>query len=94
MENNALRKPEKTLTNQPKDAKIDMGAGVFERLNGAPTNLDNANSSAPTWAMSRDMITSNGCHVRLTFRKVSKPGVREEIARLLLASLEEKEWKS
>lgn len=85
---------EKPLTKQPKDATIDVGANAFEGFSGAPTNLDNANNSAPTWAMSRDMITSNGCHVRLTFRKVSKPGVREEIARLLLASLEEKEWKS
>lgn len=89
-----IKSSEKPLTNLPKDAKICMEPLIGSAPDGASKNLDNVNSSAPTWAMSRDMITSNGCHVRLTFRKVSKPGVREEIARLLLASLEEKEWKS
>ncbi len=87
-----MKTSEKPLTNTPKDAKICMEPIIGTASDEASTNLDNANNSAqPFVQMSREVITSNGCHVKLIFRKESKPGVREEIARLLLASFEEKE---
>ena len=87
-----MKTSEKPLTNTPKDAKICMDPIIGTAPDGASANLDNANNGAqPFVQMSRELITSNGCHVKLIFRKESKPSVREEIARLLLASFEEKE---
>ena len=87
-----MKTSEKPLTNIPKDAKICMEPIIGTASDEASTNLDNANNSAqPFVQMSREVIASNGCHVKWISRKESKPGVREEIARLLLASFEEKE---
>ena len=82
----------KALTNNGKNVKIEVDSGSESGCAELSVNLDNANNSAlPFVQMSRELITSNGCHVKLIFREESKPGVREEIARLLLASFEEKE---
>ena len=38
--------------------------------------------------MTREMTTSNGCHVTLVFPKESRPGVRRKIAEMFLAAME------
>lgn len=83
---------ESPLTNQPKDAKMWVGNSDCHAMAGTPMNLDNANSCAQplTAQIPFEYTTSDGCHVKLTFRKESKPGVREEIARLLLDAFEER----
>ena len=83
---------EKSLTNGGKDATIGMGVVVQGMNDGASVNLDNANNGAqPIKAqVPLEYTTPDGCHVKLTFRKESKPGVREEIARLLLDAFEER----
>ena len=67
-----MKTSEKPLTNTPKDAKICMEPIIGTASDEASTNLDNANNSAqPFVQMSREVITSNGCHVKLIFRKES-----------------------
>ena len=54
-------------------------------------NLDNNNSNASTLTtvqMTREMTTSNGCHVTLVFPPESRPGVRRKIAEMFLAAME------
>lgn len=51
-------------------------------------NFDNANRTRNTVQMTREMTTSNGCHVTLIFPKESHPGVRRKIAEMFLAAME------
>lgn len=51
-------------------------------------NLDNANRTRNAVQMTREMTTSNGCHVTLVFPKESRPGVRRKIAEMFLAAME------
>ncbi len=54
-------------------------------------NLDNNNSNASTHTtvqMTREMTTSNGCHVTLVFPGQSRPGIRRKIAEVFLEALE------
>ena len=51
-------------------------------------NLDNANRTRNAVQMTREMTTSNGCHVTLVFPRVSRPGVRRKIAEMFLAAME------
>ncbi len=56
-----------------------------------PANLDNFNSENRTQTsvqMTREMTTSNGCHVTLVFPAVSRPGVQRKIAGMFLAAME------
>ena len=86
-----MKTSEKPLTNVPKDAKICMKTSSSREVDGASVNLDNANSNALlNVQIPLEYKTPNGCQVKLTFRKESKPGVREEIARLLLDAFEER----
>ena len=86
-----IKTSEKPLTNIPNEAKICMQASSWHGIDGASTNLDNANSNALlNVQIPLEYKTPNGCQVKLTFRKESKPGVREEIARLLLDAFEER----
>ena len=51
-------------------------------------NLDHANRTRKAVQMTREMTTSNGCHVTLVFPEESRPGVRRKIAEMLLAAME------
>ena len=50
-------------------------------------NFDNANSAYHSVQMTREIITSNGCRVRLVFPEVGHKDVRREIAGMLLATM-------
>lgn len=57
----------------------------------SPANLDNFDNEkrAQTAVQtSREMTTSNGCHVTLVFPQKSHPGVRRRIAEMFVAALE------
>ena len=54
-----------------------------------PTNLDNVNNALPTVQADREYTSPNGCHVKMFFRKEHDPGIRKEIARLLLTAFEQ-----
>ena len=51
-------------------------------------NLDNANRTRNAVQMTREMTTSNGCHVTLIFPRKSRPGVRREIVETLVTAME------
>ncbi len=51
-------------------------------------NFDNANRTRNAVQMTRQMTTSNGCHVTLVFPLKSRPGVRRKIAEMFVAALE------
>ena len=51
-------------------------------------NFDNTNRTRKAVQMTREMTTSNGCHVTLVFPEESRPGVRRKIAEMLLAAME------
>ncbi len=51
-------------------------------------NFDNANRTRNAVQMTREMTTSNGCHITLFFPKESRPGVRRKIAEMLLTAME------
>ena len=51
-------------------------------------NLDNANCTRNAVQMTREMTTSNGCHIALMFPPVSRPGVRRKIAEMFVAAME------
>ena len=53
-------------------------------------NLDNENkNNALTSVQANREFTTNGCHVKVFFKKDYNPGIRKEIARLLLTSFEQ-----
>lgn len=80
----------------------EKGKNVFVRFNyqdirgimredESPTNLDNldnANRTRNAVQMTREMTTSNGCHVTLVFPQESRPGVRRKIAEMFLTAME------
>jgi len=72
--------------------KNDVIMGSESRSADISKDLYNTNSCAKPKPVQvpLDYTTPDGCHVKLTFRKKSKPGVREEIARLLLDAFEER----
>lgn len=51
-------------------------------------NLDNANRTRNAVQMTREMTTSNGCHVTLAFPLRSRPGVRRRVSEVFLAAME------
>ena len=51
-------------------------------------NFDSANRMRNAVQMTREMTTSNGCHVTLVFPRESRPGVRRKIAEMFLAAME------
>ena len=51
-------------------------------------NFDNANRTRNAVQMTREMTTSNGCHITLVFPRESRPGVRRNIAEMFLAVME------
>ena len=51
-------------------------------------NFDNVNRTRNAVQMTREMTTSNGCHVTLMFPAQSRPGIRRKIAEMFLAAME------
>ena len=66
----------------PKDRGIML-------LADEPANLDNVNNALPTVQADREYTSPSGCHVKMFFRKEHDPGIRKEIARLLLTAFEQ-----
>ena len=56
---------------------------------GDPMNLDNGISALPTVQVSRELIADNGCRVTLNFSSQRNPGIRFDIANLLIKVFEE-----
>lgn len=54
-----------------------------------PAHLENGIRTLPTVQADREFISPNGCHVKMFFRKEHDPGIRKEIARLLLTAFEQ-----
>ena len=54
-----------------------------------PVHLENVNNALPTVQADREYISPSGCHVKMFFRKEHDPGIRKEIARLLLTAFEQ-----
>ena len=64
------------------------GRGIM-LLAEEPANLDNVNNALPTVQADREYTSPSGCHVKMFFRKEHDPGIRKEIARLLLTAFEQ-----
>ena len=54
-----------------------------------PANLENGIRTLPTVQADREYTSQSGCHVKMFFRKEHDPGIRKEIARLLLTAFEQ-----
>lgn len=79
--------PEKRLFpfySEPSHSKISMGRNPDMNLD----NFDNTNHAQNAVQMTREMTTSNGCHVTLIYPVVSRPGVRRKIAEMFVAALQ------
>ena len=59
-----------------------------------PANLDNEISAQPAVQVPRTITAANGCRVTLLFNDQTKPGLRKEIALMLLDSFREREGKN
>ena len=59
-------------------------------VNGNQSNLENTNNSAcaSVQKASREFTTTDGCHVKVYFKKDYDPKIRQEVARLLLTAFE------
>ena len=66
----------------PKDRGIML-------LADKPANLENGIRTLPTVQADREYTSPSGCHVKMFFRKEHDPGIRKEIARLLLTAFEQ-----
>ena len=53
-------------------------------------NLDNGMCALPPVQANREFKTASGCHVSLIFKERHDPGIRQEIARLLLTAFEQR----
>lgn len=54
------------------------------------TNLDNSNIALPSVQVSRELTTTNGCHVSLLFSGTENPRIHHEIAGMLIAAFVKK----
>ena len=72
------------------NSKIVNEEGTMESAPSAPNldNSDNTNCTQTSVQMTREMMTSNGCHVTLVFPAESRPGVSRKIAEMFLAAME------
>lgn len=64
------------------------GRGIM-LLADEPTHLENGIRTLPTVQADREYTSPSGCHVKMFFRKEHDPGIRKEIARLLLTAFEQ-----
>ena len=49
-------------------------------------NLDNQKEAQPTVQVSREITTTNGCKVTLTFAEKEDPSLQRDVAEMLLAA--------
>ena len=49
-------------------------------------NLDNQKEAQPTVQVSREITTTNGCKVTLTFAEKEDPNLQHDVAEMLLAA--------
>ena len=63
-------------------------------LANQPAHLDNEISAQPAVQVSRTITAANGCRVTLLFNDQPNPGLRKEIALMLLDSFREREGKN
>ena len=54
-----------------------------------PTDLENEISAQSTVQTTREYTSPSGCRVKMLFKKEHDPGIRKEIARLLLTAFEQ-----
>lgn len=57
---------------------------------GNPLNLNNRIGTLTTVQAAREVMTSNGCKVSLTFRSESDPKIEKEVAKMLIAAFAKK----
>ena len=77
-------------TAKTKDAEVDL-TSTRERVMmplEQTANLENEISALPSVQADREYTSPSGCHVKMFFRKEHDPGIRKEIARLLLTAFE------
>ena len=58
-------------------------------LANQPAHLENEISALPSVQADREYTSPSGCHVKMFFKKEHNPGIRKEIARLLLTAFEQ-----
>ena len=58
-------------------------------LANQPADLENEISVLPSVQADHEYTTTSGCHVKVFFKKEHDPGIRKEIARLLLTAFEQ-----
>lgn len=74
-----------------KKHNIAVADDNYNSIMSATLNLENAYNRKRTHTtvqMTREMMTSNGCHVTLVFPAESRPGVSRKIAEMFLAAME------
>jgi hypothetical protein len=54
-----------------------------------PTDLENEISAQSTVQTTREYTSPSGCRVKMFFKSEHDPGIRKEIARLLLTAFEQ-----
>ncbi len=59
-------------------------------MGNQPMNLENRISALPSVQADREYTSPGGCHVKMFFKKEHDPGIRKEIARLLLTAFEQR----
>ena len=79
--------PENTVPTRKSLTFPELRANM--QLANQPEHLENAISALPTVQADREYTSPSGCHVKMFFRKEHDPGIRKEIARLLLAAFEQ-----
>ena len=80
-------KPSGNLEYAPNDLTSAGERGIIPL--GDTANLENEISALPSVQADREYTSPNGCHVKMFFRKEHDPGIRKEIARLLLTAFEQ-----
>ena len=81
---------EKTLTNSNQyDIERNM-IMCYDKNERKLTNLDNSNIALPSVQVSRELTTTNGCHVSLLFPGMENPRIHHEIAGMLIAAFVKK----
>ena len=81
---------EKTLTNSNQyDIERNM-IMCYDMNERKLTNLDNSNIALPSVQVSRELTTTNGCHVSLLFSGTENPHIHHEIAGMLIAAFVKK----
>ena len=81
---------EKTLTNSNQyDIERNM-IMCYDMNERKLTNLDNSNIALPSVQVSRELMTTNGCHVSMLFPGTENPRIHHEIAGMLIAAFVKK----